>query len=63
METKYSAEPAGGEPSWSRELAGRSVKSLDGPAKSTTCTVGAPAYICCLSSAHTCGEMYEAPAA
>ena len=60
---KYSGVPAGGVPVWSRALAGMTVKSADGPEKSTTCGAGSPLYICCLFSAQTCGAMYDAPAA
>jgi hypothetical protein len=59
VETKYSDDPAGGVPAWRRALAGITVKSEVSPEKSTTCTVGAPAYICCLFSAHTWYPSYE----
>ena len=37
VETKYSDDPAGGVPAWSRAFAGMTVKSDVSPAKSTTC--------------------------
>jgi hypothetical protein len=61
VETKYSGVPAGGVPASSRAFAGSSVKSSVGAAKSTTCTLGSPAYICCLLIAHTRGEIKVEP--
>ena len=57
VETKYAGVPAGGVPAWSRALAGSSMNSPLGPAKSSTWTLGSPAYICALSIAHTCGPI------
>jgi len=53
VETKNSDSPPGGVPVWRRAFAGITVKSDVSPAKSTTCGLGAPAYICCLFSAQT----------